>query len=364
MIIGPQEKRYTIHEGILSRYPQLKRVGDSDLSGFTIELPEVYENNGHTLVHYLFTQTYQSLSLQSDGGNVDELKRIANLCAIATKYKIDGLMIMSQAKIQEIADAVAIFEVLAAAKEFYRVLKKEDAWFAHFIKGKIHAALASDANFLTTDRFLELCGGAKTFDRSLLRIVAEICTENMAIRFQKTPDSSRSNSLNQISVEAPTCHRLSIASAEPVPCEEPVPCGEPVPCEEPVQCEEPFALEELTVCEKSLPCEEPITFEMNIPGDEYSSIEEPSVDIPDLPDIPRKSKDKGKLARERKAKGKAKSGFDWGSWGSTNPLAEAVPLATFICRSRVEHLNGDAWKDCSECRALLHELSLRMPDED
>lgn len=122
MIIGPQAKKYTIHEGILSRYPQLKRVGDSGSSEPRIELPEVYDEIGHTLVHYLFTETYQSLSLQAD-----ELRSIANLCAITTKYRIDGLMIISQAKIQKAAEGVAVFEVLAAAKEFYRVLKKEDA---------------------------------------------------------------------------------------------------------------------------------------------------------------------------------------------------------------------------------------------
>lgn len=242
--------------------------------------------------------------------------------------------------------------------------------------------------------------------------MAEICTENIAIRFQKTPESSRSYSPNQISVEAPTCHPLSVASATPVVCADFVACEEPIAFEEPVVCEEPFPYKELNI------------FEMSFPGEKSSLSEESVGDI----FTSRKSKGKRKVARKMKEEGKAKNDLDWGY--CLDPLPEAMSAENVslpiddgsyskddiydyeiakernweeqaskqiqserqveiqagvvsnaepkslsgskpenpnsnICSLRVEHLlNGDAWKDCSECRAMLREISLRMFDED
>lgn len=42
-------------------------------------------------------------------------------------------------------------------------------------------------------------------------------------------------------------------------------------------------------------------------------------------------------------------------------LTEPVTQESTVCASQAEHLlNGDMWKNCNKCRALLHRLSIEL----
>jgi hypothetical protein len=334
LLIGPHQARYTVLEGILSKYPQLMQ---SESAGWTIELPEVCEDAGHTLVHYLYTGTYETLQSQDSEDKTAECRRNTHLYAIATKYDLAGLRMAARQNIQSTQGGVAIIDVLNIAKDVFQILLETDVWFTLYVKTEVEAALKVDESLFAKTRFLELIGEVKSFDRSLMEIVGEIYINNIAITARLSADSRgdlTSSGLGKL-----------VALEKPAVCDEPPPCeevpGETAPCEV-APCEE-------VPCEAApcaLPCEE-------VPYKEET----------------KKGKKKGKKGKRESPERESK----------TEPITVPVPEPcppeevyveccnnpdiqdSVLCASRGEHLlNGDTWTRCDKCRTMVHQLSIQL----
>ena len=94
----------------------------------TIELPEAYDDVGHTLVHYLFTGNYETLQSQTADDQLVEFKRNVNLHSIATKYGLSRLTTIARENLQKHAEGLAIFDILDTAREVYRIVPEKYIW--------------------------------------------------------------------------------------------------------------------------------------------------------------------------------------------------------------------------------------------
>jgi hypothetical protein len=231
-----------------------------------IKLPDVREDLGHILVHYLYTRTYQPLQSQVSDDKAVEFKRNVHLYGIATKYDLAGLKPTARSNIQYTDGEVTIFDILDAAKEVYQALVKYDFWLKYYLKEKMEAALATYAGLLMDQGFLGLVGKVNRFDRILMEIVGEICTEKMAIANNVQSALNAMNAMDESAsddVYTPTSSNLQ-STNETWP-EEPADCEEPTACEEAalekVCCDEALygmpAAEE-TCHEEPAVCEEPV----------------------------------------------------------------------------------------------------------
>lgn len=60
----------------------------------TIDLPELHEDIGHTLTHYLYTGTYETLGTSTtllDHSDRTEFKRAVTVCDAAQTYHLPGI---------------------------------------------------------------------------------------------------------------------------------------------------------------------------------------------------------------------------------------------------------------------------------
>ncbi len=343
LLIGPHQARYTVPEGILFKYPQLMRT---EPAGWTIELPEVCEDAGHTLVHYLYTGTYETLQSQDSEDKTAECRRNTHLYAIATKYDLAGLRMVARQNIQSTQGGVAIIDVLNIAKDVFQILLETDVWFTLYVKTEVEAALKSDESLFAKTHFLELIGEVKSFDRSLMEIVGEIYINNIAITARLSAEETSRGDL--------TSSGLSklIALEEPAVCDELPPCEElpyeTAPCEV-VPCEE-------VPCEAA-PCEV-------VPCEEVPYKEET-----------KKGKKKGKKGRRESPESPESPERESEIEPITVPVPEPCPLEeayvecrnnadiqdSVLCASRGEHLlNGDTWTRCDKCRTMVHQLSIQL----
>lgn len=145
------------------------------------------EDVGHTLVHYLYTGTFQKLQSPDDDELAVELEKNVNLYGVAAEYGLTGLKELVLEKIQNKQGLGDIFDILDTIKKASKTLLKDDLGLKPYIKRELKTAFESDDTLFGKERFIELFGEAKQFDRILMRIVAEIYSEKIAQISQNTP---------------------------------------------------------------------------------------------------------------------------------------------------------------------------------
>lgn len=250
-LIGPKKARYTVPRAFLSESPQWSSLYalDSKTRDYQdchprIALPGVNEDAGHTLVHYLYTGTFQKLQSSEDDDLTTGLQKNVHLYGVAAMYGLAGLKGLALEKIQNKEGLGDIFDILETIKEASKTFLKDDLGLKPYIKGELKAAFESDDTLFGKERFIELFGEAKQFDRILMRIVADIYSEKIAQISQNTPAV-----INGSPVEA--IFTTGMASPCPPLLEEPAS----------VRYEEPAGYRELYERENPSVCEDPCTFE-------------------------------------------------------------------------------------------------------
>lgn len=170
-----------------------------------------------------------------------ELKNNVHLYGIATMYGLAGLKELVLEEIQNLEGLGDIFDILETIKEASKSLLEGDLGLKPYIKRELKAAFESDDTMFEKERFLELFGEAKQFDKILMRIVTEIYGEKIAHISQNTPVI-----INGSLVEAIFTTELSSPRSR-----NEILCGEPA-IEEPAGCEK--------LDEKPAEYEHPVTY--------------------------------------------------------------------------------------------------------
>ena len=142
-----------------------------------IELPEVDESIGHTLVHYLYTGNYETLDLGHWSKELKAYKISVRSYCVARKYGLGGLVELAQKQVENISKGISIFDMLDIAREVYKKLPDDETWFAFYLKEEIKAAFKKDGELFTSGAFLKRVGGVKKLDKFLVKSIAEIYSD-------------------------------------------------------------------------------------------------------------------------------------------------------------------------------------------
>lgn len=255
-LIGPQKARYTVQRAFLSESPQWSSECARDSQSWNyhhsfshhsfsgIALPEVNEDAGHTLIHYLYTGTFQKLHSPEDDDLTADLKKNVHIYGVAVKYSLAGLKKLALEKIQNKEGSGDIFDILETIKEASRTLLEDDLGLKPYIERELKAAFESDDTFFGKERFIELFGEAKQFDRILMRIVADIYSEKIAQVSQNRPDVINGSPLEAIfTTEKSGLCSLLLEQPATEKHEEPNGYGKLYDYEKPSECGDPFDLE-------------------------------------------------------------------------------------------------------------------------
>ncbi|OCL08677.1 hypothetical protein AOQ84DRAFT_36487 [Glonium stellatum] len=148
-----------------------KLVSEKDLHshpwGTEIQLPEIDEDVGHILVHFLYTGRYQALSLSTVQGTTAEYKRCLQVYCVARTYELNGLVVHTREKMSTFEAKLSIFEILGISVDIYPKFPAEETWFFEHLQGKIMEAFKKDQGLFTDRRFLECTGKIDAFDKVL-----------------------------------------------------------------------------------------------------------------------------------------------------------------------------------------------------
>lgn len=128
---------YTVLRPYLLQYPKLAPSYRIFSYSQRIELPELDEDIGHTLVHYLYAGTYQTLKPRDISGNIDmttEYRRSILIYCAARTYGLNGLVSHAKGNMGSFDKELSIFDILGLAREIYSKLPADEIWFPDYLK--------------------------------------------------------------------------------------------------------------------------------------------------------------------------------------------------------------------------------------
>ncbi|EFW16267.1 hypothetical protein D8B26_006039 [Coccidioides posadasii str. Silveira] len=189
LLVGESCIRYTVPTHHLKKSPHLssrapERSFTSHRDYRTIEVPELDEDIGHTLVHFLYTDEYQTLKhpISSKAETkATEYRRSILVYQAASAYGLPLLLERAKERINEFDNAVSIFEALDIAKIVYEKLQDGDKeWFCGYIRRKLENAFDADDTLFAQDQFRGYVGEAPTFSRMLVKLLVEIYSDRLS----------------------------------------------------------------------------------------------------------------------------------------------------------------------------------------
>ncbi|EAU30032.1 predicted protein [Aspergillus terreus NIH2624] len=168
LYIGSSE--YSVPEYYLRQYSQL-----SSRSGSAQILESVDPDIGHTLVHYLYTGTYETLRCSSSEGprRAIEFRRSVHVYHAARMYEIDGLVQYAKEYMRRFDDAATLFDILDVGREVFSKLPEDETWFQEYIEEKMNSALEADQESFKDNLLRYGIGRDIRFDPLILRILLD-----------------------------------------------------------------------------------------------------------------------------------------------------------------------------------------------
>ncbi|KAJ9303229.1 hypothetical protein DTO271G3_603 [Paecilomyces variotii] len=205
LIIGPGERRWTVHRHFAEQSPVIKSALGSSMrtsyypsTPLSINLTGVDVEIAHTFIHYLYTGEYQTLRPRECDGpeQVVEYRRsVLTFCA-AKVYELPGLEDEARARMERFDEYVPIHTILDLAKEVYRQLPIDDnEWYSLYLREKLKTAFEQDEDLFSQDYFTQSLGQVSVFDKFLVATMVPLFMERISMLKQATP---RVNQTDQV----------------------------------------------------------------------------------------------------------------------------------------------------------------------
>lgn len=154
VLVGHPELCYYVPQHLL----QSTKWSEQTLA--QIRLPDIDADTGHTLVHYLYTGTYQTLDARAEPPVTTariQFERALMVYLMTIAHDLSSLRHLAICEIEEHGAWINIFEVLEAIKDHFAKLSP-DSWVHDYVRRKAKAEFERDHTIFNNDCFLEGLG--------------------------------------------------------------------------------------------------------------------------------------------------------------------------------------------------------------
>jgi hypothetical protein len=205
--IGPNGKNFTVFQALVEQYPKLQARMNQKKPGTPIELPEVDEDIGDTLIHFIYAQQYRTLGLggvSEDVRAAAEFKRSVLAYCAARLCAIEALEDVTKSKMEHFSEQISIFDLQEVVAEVSAKLPSNEIWFPDHLYRWIKGMLLENDEILTGERLLDLVGKSALFDKAVVRSVTEMYSEKSAALklFSSSETTSQNNTAAPVSKES------------------------------------------------------------------------------------------------------------------------------------------------------------------
>ena len=140
-------------------------------------MPNVDEDVGHTVLHFLYTGDYETVNSPLDEGRSDltrEYKRSVLVYHAARNWGLTGLEILAKQKMQHLDEDVPILEILQVMRDVFSSLPTDETWLPDYIQGSLQRLLTPEDPGLGLHEFYNILGQDHQFDNAVMKMILEI----------------------------------------------------------------------------------------------------------------------------------------------------------------------------------------------
>lgn len=191
LVIG--KGHYNLPDHFLRKYP---RFPSKSLFSSVITLHDVHEDAGHSLVHFLYTGSYQTIKSPLSKGISDiarEYRKSVFVYEASRRYGITDLESLAHQYIQRFRDSLTLSEILRETRDTFLKDSGDETWIPNFIRGELQRILGPSEITQNLHELYKGLGHNDRFDTIVLKMVVEILHARLR-SMSKDGKNSRSES--------------------------------------------------------------------------------------------------------------------------------------------------------------------------
>lgn len=165
--------KYGIPGNLLQDYPKLTQDPTRNPH---IALADVEEDVGHTLVHFLYSGSYETIdSTLTEGTYMErEYQRSLLVYQASRTYNILNLGELAKKYIEHFDKAIPVYGILQATGRVFPKMPKDEVWLPNYIKKVLRRALLSHKMDFKISEALKECREYDPFCLTVMATVVEI----------------------------------------------------------------------------------------------------------------------------------------------------------------------------------------------
>ncbi|KAL2697874.1 hypothetical protein AAEP93_010584 [Penicillium crustosum] len=183
-------------------------------------MPNVNEDVGHTVLHFLYTGGYETVSSPLDEGVSDlarEYKRSVLVYYASRTWGLTDLEILAKQKMEHLDEDLPILEILRVVRDVFSRLPADETWLPSYIRGNLQRLPKPEVAGLDLHAFYNILGQDHQFDNAVMKMILEMLSISLC-----SMKDQHAKILNGIISEESPLRGPSPEDPEPVP-EEPEP---------------------------------------------------------------------------------------------------------------------------------------------
>lgn len=140
-------------------------------------MPNVNEDVGHTVLHFLYTGGYETVSSPLDEGVSDlarEYKRSVLVYYASRTWGLTDLEILAKQKMEHLDEDLPILEILRVVRDVFSRLPADETWLPSYIRGNLQRLPKPEVAGLDLHAFYNILGQDHQFDNAVMKMILEM----------------------------------------------------------------------------------------------------------------------------------------------------------------------------------------------
>ena len=195
-------KRFGLPAYFLRKYPQF----DHQLLWRTsIDLSDVHEDVGHTLVHFLYSGSYETIDSPLEEGESEifrEYRKAVLAYQASRTYKLLALETLAKRYIELFGEGLTMPDILQITRKIFPKLPEDETWLPNHIKLRLKQLLVSGGSESDLDALHKVFGEENSFESVMTRMMLEILSHRLRHRDNIEDSSNQHSQINNCVDEA------------------------------------------------------------------------------------------------------------------------------------------------------------------
>jgi hypothetical protein len=155
-----------------------------------IALPDVYEDAGHTLVHFLYSGNYETIRSPSDidtCGITGEYRRSILVYHASRKCGLPDLESLAKYYVELFGEEMSLHDILRLTRGVFSTLPEDETWLPNYIRRHLLRLNLDKVNTNLAELYSTL-GHDHQFDNAVMKMMVEI----LSVRLHSWDDTLKS----------------------------------------------------------------------------------------------------------------------------------------------------------------------------